>query len=200
VLELSAYVYSTIGEIKHVLTTTTLLNPHGVIALSQNEATSILCCPAEMNDRNELGLVQIWDLDNIDRGYFPLSAHNSPISALALNYDGNLLATASEKGTLLRVFNTRTGDMVQELRRGSENVTIYAISFHIQCDWLACISDSGTVHIFSLATQTAHKEQQVEEQFYANEYRKSEVSVTNSKNPKSMYIYQPNKVQFYENI
>lgn len=39
---------------------------------------------------------------------------------------------------------------MQELRRGSEYATIYSIAFDINSQWLACSSDSGTVHIFGL--------------------------------------------------
>jgi WD40 repeat protein len=63
------------------------------------------------------------------------------------------MATASEKGTLIRIFSTKTGKMLQELRRGSENVVLFSVDFHFQDDWLACISDSGTLHIFNLLKQ-----------------------------------------------
>ena len=80
-------------------------------------------------------------------------AHSSTLSILVLNYDGSLMATASEKGTLIRIFSTKTGKMLQELRRGSENVVLFSVDFHFQDDWLACISDSGTLHIFNLLKQ-----------------------------------------------
>jgi len=51
-------------------------------------------------------------------------AHENNIALLALNKDGSMLATASTKGTLIRLFNPETGDKLHELRRGSDEATI----------------------------------------------------------------------------
>jgi WD40 repeat protein len=67
-----------------------------------------------------------------------------------LNSDGVLVATASEKGTLIRICRVDTGERLQELRRGKENAEIYCISFSPTYLYLACTSDRGTIHIFSL--------------------------------------------------
>eukprot|EP00003_Mantamonas_plastica_P004270 TRINITY_DN1338_c0_g1_i4.p1 TRINITY_DN1338_c0_g1~~TRINITY_DN1338_c0_g1_i4.p1 ORF type:complete len:246 (+),score=32.62 TRINITY_DN1338_c0_g1_i4:262-999(+) len=47
-------------------------------------------------------------------------AHDGPIQYVALNYDGSLVATASDKGTLIRIFDTRDLELVREIRRGSK--------------------------------------------------------------------------------
>ena len=39
---------------------------------------------------------------------------------MQLTPKGNKLATASSKGIVIRLFNTKTGEPLQELRRGNE--------------------------------------------------------------------------------
>ncbi len=46
-----------------------------------------------------------------------ISAHTNALSCLALSLDGKRLATASDKGTLVRVWNTTDGQLLQ-VRRG----------------------------------------------------------------------------------
>lgn len=40
-------------------------------------------------------------------------AHTSPLAALTLSMDGKLLATASERGTLVRIHSTHDGSKLQ---------------------------------------------------------------------------------------
>ncbi|CAN1124734.1 Autophagy-related protein 18a, partial [Linum perenne] len=45
-----------------------------------------------------------------------IMAHDSRIACFALTQDGQLLATTSTKGTLVRIFNTADGTLLQEIR------------------------------------------------------------------------------------
>ena len=80
-----------------------------------------------------------------------ITPHESKIAYLALNSDGSLLATASEYGTLIRIFRTDKGEFLHELRRGKEKAEIYSISFNSSSKLLACCSGRKTIHIFSLS-------------------------------------------------
>lgn len=79
-------------------------------------------------------------------------AHDSNISRICLNMDGKLVATCSEKGTLIRLWDTETGNKIKELRRGSEIVPIHCLAFSFDSTLLACTSNRGTIHIFNIKT------------------------------------------------
>jgi len=54
-----------------------------------------------------------------------LNAHQGEISCLAINRLGTLIASASSKGTLIRIWDTCHKVKVAELRRGSDTATLY---------------------------------------------------------------------------
>lgn len=58
--------------------------------------------------------------------------------------------TASDKGTLMRVFNTGTGEKVNEVRRGADQAVITDLTIDPSNKFISCCSDKGTIHIFSL--------------------------------------------------
>ena len=92
--------------------------------------------------------------------------HESKIAFLALNNSGSLLATASDKGTLIRIFNTLTGDFLNELRRGKDKAEIYSICFNYTSNLLACCSERKTVHIFSLIETEKNINEGVDKKFF----------------------------------
>ena len=108
-LELKVYVFSVLDNLRLIHSTQTLINPKGVLSINSSDQKNILCCPAELKDKKDHGIVQVWNLDDIGDECLTVHAHASSLSILELNYDGSLLATASEKGTLIRIFDTMTG-------------------------------------------------------------------------------------------
>lgn len=124
----------------------TLSNPSGLLALNPSADSAVLACPGL-----HAGQVRV-ELYDTRRTKF-IAAHNSGLAALALSANGKLLATAGEKGTLVRVFSTADGSKLRELRRGSDPAAIYSLAFSRgdTPDWLAVTSDKGTAHVFSLA-------------------------------------------------
>ncbi|KAI0403007.1 protein-vacuolar targeting protein Atg18 [Xylaria palmicola] len=79
-----------------------------------------------------------------------VEAHRSPLSCIALNNDGTLLATASETGTIIRVFSVPKGEKLYQFRRGTYPSTIYSMSFNMASSLLCVSSASDTIHIFRL--------------------------------------------------
>lgn len=61
-----------------------------------------------------------------------------------------MLASSSEKGTVIRVFGLPDGDKKFEFRRGSYSAKIYSIGFNLKSTLMAVSSDTETVHIFKL--------------------------------------------------
>ncbi|KAL0387453.1 UNVERIFIED_CONTAM: Autophagy-related protein 18a [Sesamum radiatum] len=78
-----------------------------------------------------------------------IKAHDSDVACVALSNNGRLLATASTEDTLVRVFDTWDGRLLQELRDRAE---IHNLRFSSNAEWLAISSNKGTIHVFSLNT------------------------------------------------
>lgn len=79
-----------------------------------------------------------------------MEAHESQLRGLALTADGTKVATASEKGTVIRVWDVATATCLQEFRRGVERASITCLAWSWDHSFLCCTSDKGTAHIFHL--------------------------------------------------
>lgn len=84
-----------------------------------------------------------------------IEAHKTQIAAMAFSHDGTLLATASDKGTIIRVFSVQTGLKLYQFRRGTYNTKIYSLAFSSSNMFLIASSATGTVHIFRLGEEEA---------------------------------------------
>ncbi|KAG8193831.1 hypothetical protein JTE90_029565 [Oedothorax gibbosus] len=126
-------------------------NPKGLFGVSPfpSSERQILTFPS-----HHPGHVQIVDLSKISQGTsaapITIAAHSSKLAYIALNSQGTMLATASVKGTLIRVFDTFKKTQLIELRRGVDYAMVYCINFSHDSEFLVISSDKGTVHIFAL--------------------------------------------------
>lgn len=87
----------------------TFVNPLGLCALCADHNNTVLACPAI-----KPGHVRV-DLFDINKSHV-IAAHTGELTQLVLNLEGTLLATASDKGTLVRVWDTVTGAKVRRSR------------------------------------------------------------------------------------
>jgi len=83
-----------------------------------------------------------------------VEAHKSPLSHVALNNEGTLLATASDKGTIIRVFSVPGAQKLYQFRRGTYPSRIFSMSFNLVSSLLCISSATETVHIFRLGGAT----------------------------------------------
>lgn len=119
-------------------------NPKGLCALSINSDNCFLAYPGS----NTTGEVQLFDAFNL-QAKLMIPAHDSPLAAISFNPSGSRLATASERGTVIRVFSVSDGARLIEFRRGVKRCAhVYSLSFSQDSEYLALSSNTETIHIF----------------------------------------------------
>nr|XP_043620461.1 autophagy-related protein 18a-like [Erigeron canadensis] len=121
----------------------TVSNPKGLCEVSHVSGVMILVCLGVRK-----GQIRVENYGSKQTKF--IMAHDSKVVCIALTNDGTLLATASSKGTLVRIFSTNDGSLLQEVRRGADRADIYSLAFSSTADRLAVSSDRGTVHVFNL--------------------------------------------------
>lgn len=94
------------------------------------------------------GEIAIWNLKS--DSYKTIEAHSNNIEAIAINMNGSLVATASEMGTNIHIFNTNTSKLLYKFKRGTFSSKIFDISFNWNSSIIACTSANGTIHMFEL--------------------------------------------------
>ncbi|KAM7481521.1 hypothetical protein LguiB_006104 [Lonicera macranthoides] len=156
VLVQKIFVYN-FADLKLLHQIETIANPKGLCEVSHVSGSMVLVCPGLQK-----GQVRVEHYATRRTKF--IMAHDSRIACFALTNDGRLLATASSKGTLVRIYNTLDGSLLQEgflwaqtddmhksqVRRGADRAEIYSLAFSSTAQWLAVSSDKGTVHVFSL--------------------------------------------------
>jgi len=145
-LEESLYIHN-IRDMKVIHTIRdTPPNPLGLMDLSTDSTHSYLAYPGH----SHTGQLQVFDTLNLaSRVIIP--AHEGQLAALQFSPSGTRIATASLKGTVIRVFSCHDGAKLYELRRGlKRTASIFSLSFSHCGSFLACSSNTETVHVFKL--------------------------------------------------
>ncbi|KAI0280119.1 WD40 repeat-like protein [Russula aff. rugulosa BPL654] len=166
VLEAEIYIYDISNmRLQHVIETTP--NPEAIVALSPSADNSYLAYPSPVplpapvpiapqtppaqpsSTGAASGDVLLFSTKSLTVSQI-IRAHKAPISALALNSTGTLLATASDKGTVIRVWGVPGAEKLYQFRRGTREARIYSLNFNVVGTLLAVSSAHDTVHIFKL--------------------------------------------------
>ncbi len=145
----------------------TLNNPKGISSISNEPRKYLFVYPdkykgniallniPELENDNSEKIKKIEKLENND--IVIKNAHKGNISVLSLNYDGSKLASTSDRGTLVRIFNTQTKSQIGEYRRGNTDANIFSLSFSYDSSLLGLTSDHGSCHIFSLNNSNSNE-------------------------------------------
>ena len=166
-LEEIVFIYD-ISNMKLLHQQTTPINPAGVCAVSPNsehnylalphysktastpQAASTTHVPKSIIKEPMSGDVLLYDLNKMEE-VTVIQAHQTPVAYVAINSDGKLMATCSEKGTIIRIFSIPDGKKLYQFRRGSMPARIYCMTFNATSTLLCVSSATETVHIFKLA-------------------------------------------------
>jgi len=178
ILETEIYIYDISNmRLLHVIETTP--NPEAICALSPSPDSSYLAYPSPVpsptapltthpsslqpnatsssspssTSQSQSGDVLLFSTRSLTVSNV-IQAHKSPISFLSINSTGTLLATASDKGTVIRVWSIPGAEKLYQFRRGTREARIYSINFNVVSSLLAVSSAHDTVHIFKLGPET----------------------------------------------
>ena len=123
----------------------------GLLEVRRDSADAVLAAAAAAAAASATDGVTV-SASGTGRDVVEIQAHNGPLACVALSDDGTLAATASDKGTLVRVWDTAEPQkMVKELRRGADHAQIWCMCFSKDKSLLAVSSSRGTCHIYGLA-------------------------------------------------
>ena len=125
-------------------------NPLGIIATSNGDNDKLIVGFPYATQ----GHVLLCDISQNCEKKGEIPAHNSRLACISINKEGTILATASDKGTLIRIFTINDNQKITEFRRGSSNVEMNCIIFDPNNKFIGCSSNVGTIHIFSIAAIT----------------------------------------------
>jgi WD40 repeat protein len=178
------HVFDFPSNVKKVLTIDTPVNNRGLLEVSMYPSSErqVMILPGF-----KTGTLQVTDLTAAimssasSSSPVNINAHENDVTCIALNSQGTRVATASVKGTLIRVFDTLKATRLVELRRGTDPATLYCISFSADSDFLCASSDKGTVHIFALRDTHLNKRSSLAHisKFVGSDFGESQYSLTN---------------------
>ena len=125
-------------------------NKTGIMGIALESNINLICYPSAVGEVT----LKNYDIKKEDKYETKtIKAHNNEIMAITLNNDGSLLATTSNQGTIIRIYQTNNLSLIQELRRGSQASEIFSLAFNYNSKYLACSSSKGTIHVFCIKNE-----------------------------------------------
>lgn len=125
-----------------------------ILAFSSYSSGRSTSEPLLLND------IVIYDALNVIPINYLNYVHKGHVVSLAISSDGKMITTASEKGTVVRVFNTGVDSqsdllspLMYEFRRGNRPSNLFQLAFNSDSTLIGCVGNSDTIHIFKLDVQ-----------------------------------------------
>jgi autophagy-related protein 18 len=140
--QISIYITSSVA---HHKTISTVSNPRGIVAVSTDDTSCFVAFPTKQ--QGEVSVVDAITGDHVCN--IPV-AHTNPICCICLNTNGTLVATASNKGTKIRVHGVPSGNLIHVFQRGGRDAQICSMSFSLDSTLLSVSSNRHTVHFYKL--------------------------------------------------
>ena len=120
----------------------TFLSNKGLFSITYQDYKFLLVCCGD-----KVGEIKLFDIKKNKN--VVIKAHETNLNFITLSKSGNIVATCSEKGTIIRIFHTLTNTIIKELRRGSDITKINWIEISPCENMILCRSQKGTIHIFN---------------------------------------------------
>lgn len=180
ILKHQIHIFSFPNNPAKLFTFDTRENPNGLCEVSPfaSAERQLLVFPG-----HKCGSIQLVDLTTTEPGMssapVTISAHQAEIACIAINQQGTMVATASKKGTLIRVFDTMKRIQLVELRRGADPATLYCINFSHNSEFLCVSSDKGTIHIFALKDTKLNRRSTFSKMGFLGQYVDSQWALAN---------------------
>ncbi|KNG78331.1 WD repeat domain-containing protein [Plasmodium falciparum IGH-CR14] len=129
-------------------TLNTSKNVSGLCCLSNIDKNIIIAYLSPIKGRVNIHIFEINSSENIHeelpyinfKTNLSIYAHDNSIGCINLSNDGKLLVTSSTKGTIIRLFNTFDGTLLNEFRRGTKNAKILSLNISEDNNWLCLTS------------------------------------------------------------
>ncbi|KAG9317583.1 arginine-tRNA-protein transferase [Chiua virens] len=138
-------------------------NPRGILAMATAAYATLLAIPGR-----QMGHVQLVHLPPCvpptPLGPPPSVPPSKPPPPPPLKHPVSMIAAHESalttlSGTLVRIWDTTSGKLIREFRRGADTAEIYGVAFRPDEKEVGVWSDKGTVHVFSLVPSASSNRQ-----------------------------------------
>eukprot|EP00043_Microstomoeca_roanoka_P004481 m.49923 g.49923 ORF g.49923 m.49923 type:complete len:370 (-) comp12512_c0_seq1:59-1168(-) len=118
-------------------------NPRGLATLASSPSSNVLVTLGLHS--NDAYIVDIGDTPK--QGPTMCTCHKHEITQMVIDAKGQLLATTSLRGTIIRLYEAKRGELVREFRRGYTPSVLTSLRFS-RDSVLLCATSDRSVHIY----------------------------------------------------